>query len=209
LAAGDSLTLIIEVNVNPVAVRPPGPNCAGVNHPDDESPDNNKSCVETVLMPPPEATPTPTSIPTATPTPTPTPTPTDLALQKNANLPFNYDQATSYTILIQNVGSATAQSPIEMVDDLPNGLIYVSYSSPYSPDWSCTASGQTVKCTYSGPDVAPGGFLPTLIINVSIASVDQFPAGSDTVRNCAELRYTNDVNPANDTSCVTTTITTP
>ncbi len=48
LAPGDSLALMIQVNVNPIATRP-GPNCATVNHPDDTDSSNNESCVATVL----------------------------------------------------------------------------------------------------------------------------------------------------------------
>ena len=125
-------------------------------------------------------------------------------MDKYANLPFNYGRAASYAILIKNVGNGTARSPIEMADVLPNGLTYVSYSAT---NWTCTASGQTVTCTYKGPDISPGGALPTLIINVIIATVDKFPAGTDTVRNCAEVRYGNDVNPGNNSSCVTATVT--
>lgn len=128
-------------------------------------------------------------------------------MDKNANLPFNYGRAASYAFLIKNVGNGTARSAIEMVDVLPNGLTYVSYSDPYSTNWSCASSGQTVTCEYRGSDIAPGGFLPTLMINVVIAKVEQFPAGSDAVRNCAEVRYGNDVNPGNNSSCVTATIT--
>lgn len=54
LAPGDSLTLVFEVNVNPVAARPPGPNCVEVRHPDDTNTSNNTSCVETVLVEPAE-----------------------------------------------------------------------------------------------------------------------------------------------------------
>ena len=94
-----------------------------------------------------------------------------------------------------------------MVDVLPDGFTFDSYSDPYSTDWACSAFGQQVTCTYTGPDISPGGFLPTLIINVTIAPIDQFPGGSDAVDNCAEVRHPDDVIPANNTSCVTTVIT--
>ncbi len=59
-------------------------------------------------------------------------------------------------------------------------------------------SGQQVTCEYTGPDISPGGFLPTLIITVTIAPIEQFPWGSDAVDNCAQVRHPDDVNPEND-----------
>ena len=98
-------------------------------------------------------------------------------------------------------------SPITVVDVLPDGFTFGSYSDPYSTDWACTASGQQVTCESTGPDISPGGFLPTLIITVTIDPVDQFPGASNAVDNCAEVRHSGDVNPANTESCVTTVIT--
>ena len=49
LGSGDIVTLMIQVNVDPIATGPPGPNCATVNHPDDTDSSNNESCVATVL----------------------------------------------------------------------------------------------------------------------------------------------------------------
>lgn len=192
LAPGDSLTLIIQVNVNPITARPPGPNCAEVRHPDDTNPANNESCVPTVFG----SAVTPTLL-------------TDLALDKFANLPFQYGQQASYTIQVQNQGSGTVASPITVVDVLPDGLTYLSFTDPYSSDWSCSAAGQTVTCIYSGSDIAPTGVLPTLMINVQIATVEDFPAGGDQVENCATVRYDSDVDPGNDQGCVSTIVTTP
>lgn len=163
-----------------------------------------------IATPPPTPTPMPllTTRVTAA-TPTPTPKATDLTLDKFANLPFHYGQQASYTILVQNQGSGTAASPITVVDVLSNGLTYISLTTPYSSDWSCSATGQTVTCIYAGPDIAPGGVLPSLIINVQIARIADFPASSDRVENCATVRYGNDVDPGNDHRCVSTVITSP
>ncbi len=188
LSPGGSLTLAIEVNVNPIATRPPGPNCAEVRHPEDIDLSNNKICIDTVLT-------------------LSTGEKPDLAIEKFLNSEFHYGQPASYTFLISNVGQGSADSPITVVDDLPDGFTFVSYSDPYSTYWSCSASGQQVTCTYTGPDIAPGGFLPTLIINVVIAPIDLFPGGSDAVANCAGVKHPADANPDNNLSCVTTVIT--
>jgi len=213
LLPGGGLTLTIEVKINPVAVRPPGPNCAQVKHTGDPNPDNNESCIETVLAPSSQATPTstpaPAPLPTSTPRPTPTPTgeKPDLAIEKFLNSEFHYGQSGSYTFQVSNVGQGSASSPITVVDELPDGFTYDSYLDPYSTDWACTASGQQVTCTYTGPDIAPGGFLPTLIINLMIAPIDRFPGGSDAVENCAGVKHAEDANSDNNLSCVTTIIT--
>ena len=188
MSPGGSLTLTIQVKINPVAVRPPGPNCAQVKHTDDPNPDNNESCIETVL--------TPSSVEKP-----------DLAIEKFLNSKFHYGQSGSYTFQVSNVGQGSASSPIIVVDELPDGFTYVSDFDPYSTDWACTVSGQQVTCTYTGPDIAPGGFLPTLIINLKIAPIDRFPGGSDAVENCAGVKHPEDANPDNNLSCVTTTIT--
>ena len=188
LSPNGSLTLTIEVNVNPIAVRPPGPNCVEVRHPEDVNLSNNQSCIETVL--------------TLTSGEKP-----DLAIEKFPDSEFHYGQSASYTFQVSNVGQGSASSPITLVDDLPNGITFDSYSDPFSTDWSCSASGQQVTCTYTGPDIAPGGFLPALIINVTIAAIDRFPGGSDAVENFAAVKHPGDVNNVNDLSCVTTVIT--
>lgn len=129
LPPGGSLTLAIEVNINPVAVRPPGPNCAHVKHPDDANPANNESCIETVLTASSQVTPGPAPAPTPVPAPTPSPTPTptgekpDLAIEKFLNSEFHYGQLGSYTFQIGNVGTGTAHSPITVVDVLPDGRV--------------------------------------------------------------------------------------
>ena len=149
------------------------------------------------------------SPPAVTPTSTPTPfaTPPDLAIEKLLNSEYHYGQSGSYTFQIGNVGTGTAHSPITLVDVLPGGITFDSYSDPFTTDWACSASGQQVTCKYTGPDISPGGFLPALIITVTIAPIDQFPGGSDAVDNCAQVRHPDDVNPENDQSCVSTVIT--
>ena len=138
--------------------------------------------------------------------PIPTPDP-DLAIEKFLNSEYHYGQSGSYTFQIGNVGAGAARSPIKLVDVLPGGFTFDSYSDPFTTDWACTASGQQVTCEYTGPDISPGGFLPALIITVTIAPIEAFPEGSGAVENCAQIRHPDDANPANDESCVSTVIT--
>ena len=138
--------------------------------------------------------------------PIPTPDP-DLAIEKFLNSEYHYGQSGSYTFQIGNVGAGAARSPIKLVDVLPGGFTFDSYSDPFTTDWACSASGQQVTCVYTGPDISPGGFLPALIITVTIAPIEAFPGDSGAVENCAQIRHPDDANPANDESCVSTVIT--
>ena len=142
-------------------------------------------------------------------TPPPPQKPTDLKAEKALqNSTFHYGGQGSFSILVENVGSKAAASPITLTDELPPGLTYLSFSDPYSSYWSCTASGQKITCVYNGTDISPGGFLPALIIKVRIATIDTFPAATgDQVENCATVEYPNDTNSANDRDCVTAIIT--
>ena len=163
----------------------------------------------------PKPTATPEPKPTATPKPKATSTPTpeavrekpDLAIEKFLNSMFRYGQSASYTFQIGNVGTGFASSPIKLVDVLPDGITFDSYSDPYTTDWACSASGQQVTCEYTGPEIFPGGFLPALMINVTVAPIEKFPGGSEAVDNCAQVQHPDDVNPDNDQSCVSTIIT--
>ena len=143
-------------------------------------------------------------LPVSQPIPMPDP---DLAIEKFLNSEYHYGQSGSYTFQIGNVGTGAARSPIKLVDVLPGGFTFDSYSDPFTTDWACTASGQQVTCEYTGPDISPGGFLPALIITVTIAPIEAFPGDSGAVENCAQIRHPDDANPANDESCVSTTIT--
>ena len=148
--------------------------------------------------------------PTAAPAPTPMPAPSpelDLAIEKLLDSAFHYGRSGSYAFRIWNVGAGIARSPITMVDDLPDGFTFDSYSDPFTTDWACTASGQRVTCAYNGPDISPGGFLPALVVTVTVAPIGEFPEGSGAVENCAQIRQRDDVNPANDESCVSTAVT--
>jgi len=175
--------LILTVQVTAEA-KPEVRNCATVTHNGiDPIEDNNTDCDSAVVTEPKKP---------------------DLAIEKFLNSEFHYGQSGSYTILVQNTGDGPADSPITVVDDLPPGFTFDSYSGT---DWACTASGQQVTCTYSGPSISPGGFLSLLIINVKIDPIATFPGGSDAVLNCATVVHPDDTNPTNDRSCVQTIIT--
>ncbi|MFY9457609.1 MAG: hypothetical protein WAP23_01620 [Candidatus Spechtbacterales bacterium] len=142
--------------------------------------------------------------------PPPPQKPTDMKAEKlvDSASPFHFGGQGSYDIIVGSVGTGTASSPIIITDELPPGLSYLSFSDPYSNTWSCAASGQKVTCVYNGTDISPGGFLPALIINVRIATIDTFPSiTGDQVENCAIVEYPNDMNPGNDQGCVTAIIT--
>ena len=158
----------------------------------------------------PPMTPKPAASPTYTGTvAAPTKGNPDLAIEMSLNGVFHWGQSGSYTVLVSNVGNGTASSPISVVDTLPESLTFDSYSSPYSSGWASSVSGQQVTFTYTGPDISPGGSLPTLIINVKIVPMDQFDqfyGSADAVDNYAQVRHPNDGNPTNNQSHVRTVI---
>jgi hypothetical protein len=89
-----------------------------------------------------------------------------------------------------------------VTDDIPDGMSYVSHSGS---GWSVSVSGGVVTATHpNNGTLAPGACLPTLTLTVDVATVGQFPGGSDGVRNCATLVADGAIV---DEDCVTHVIT--
>jgi hypothetical protein len=74
---------------------------------------------------------------------------------------------------------------------LPAGLTFVSSAGA---NWSCTATGQAVTCTYSGPALAAAGGNSTFTLTVSVA-----PGAFPSVTNTATVADPNDAK-SNDKS---------
>ncbi|OYR79696.1 hypothetical protein DJ72_13675, partial [Halorubrum distributum] len=63
-----------------------------------------------------------------------------------------------------------------------------SFVSASGSGWNASASGGTVTATHpNSGGLSAGQCLPTLVLTVAVAPVDQFPGGSDGVQNCAQL----------------------
>lgn len=121
----------------------------------------------------------------------------DVGIKKESNGPMVAGQQGSYLLTVANVGNAPVQGSIIVQDQLGAGLSFVSATGT---GWTCSASGQTVTCSYPGP-IAVGTVLPPLTITVNVA-VD-----AKEVENCAFL-FTHesepDTNLANNRTCVGT-----
>ena len=83
----------------------------------------------------------------------------------------------SWTLAVTNAGPNEAPAGASFVDTLPTAL---TYSGSIGDGWTCSAAGQVVTCSYSGP-IAPGA-------TVSVILVTTVPSGfSGTVVNRAVL----------------------
>ena len=90
----------------------------------------------------------------------------DLSLTKTDNgQDFGRGECGDYLITVTNNGPDPEPGPITVTDTLPTGL---TYNSDSGGDWSCSAVGQNVTCTYTGPQLSVGNNLTfTLTTNVS------------------------------------------
>lgn len=113
----------------------------------------------------------------------------DLSIEMTRGGSMQVGQRASYTVVVSNNGPYTEAGPITVTDTLPEGMSFVSGSGV---NWTCSASGQLVTCTYK-PALGPNLSAPTLTI---VASVDQ--AGK--MVNSATVAGTSDNNDANDTA---------
>jgi hypothetical protein len=106
----------------------------------------------------------------------------DLAIRKRAlEEPFTVGGPGAFRIeteVLQGTLNPTAVPGPTFVDVLPPGLTFNSVSHP---DWTCTAVGAQVSCTYHGVAVTAVNPLPPLTMVVNVVG----PA--DSVRNCAVL----------------------
>jgi len=124
-------------------------------------------------------------------------------LSKDTAGPFDYGEQATYSYQICNDGDGECTDELEVEDDLPDGISFVSASG----NWTGTASGSVVTATnnsYGGLD--PGECL-TLDLVVQVAPENQFPGDPPhETENCATLLQSGDVV---DEGCVTHDITCP
>jgi uncharacterized repeat protein (TIGR01451 family) len=205
-----SSTFVLVVNVDAAAV-PRVTNQLTLSYAGDTTPINNTITKFTsarlprfaVPTPLPTATPPPVTAPptsghqaTATATVTPVPAVTDLKLTKTLGGTFTVGFTGNYLLTVTNLGAATTNTAITVVDTLPASLGFVSAGGS---GWTCSASGQTVTCVTSNA-VAPLATTSfTLTVNVTAAA---YPS----VTNSATLSYAGDNNAANNTAFRPTTI---
>ena len=133
----------------------------------------------------------------------------NLNIRKTGPTGFTIGQQSAYTLNVQNSASAgPTTGSIIVTDTLPPGFNFVSGTGT---NWTCSATGQLVTCTYTGGVLKSGIAAPPITINV----VPTGAAGS-SARNTAIVATPGDdpknppVPPAkNLTGDNTSTIETP
>ncbi|MCC6317393.1 MAG: DUF11 domain-containing protein, partial [Gemmatimonadaceae bacterium] len=164
-ATSTAITLTVAVSA-PAA--PAVTNSASVTTPGDGNAGNNTSTVTTNVNS----------------------SPLDLAVTKTPASAFTAGRNASYQIAIANLSSRPTTSTVSVNDVLPAGLTFVSAAGT---GFTCSATGQTVSCTYS-PVLAPG---QVVSLTLTVA-VDPNLAG--TVSNTATISTAGDSNPSNNSS---------
>jgi uncharacterized repeat protein (TIGR01451 family) len=92
--------------------------------------------------------------------------PPDLSISKSHTGDFSVGQEGVYTLKVTNSPSGgSTTGPITVTDTLPAGFSFVSATGT---NWSCSANGQVVTCTYNGTPIGPGGSLPDLTLRVNV-----------------------------------------
>ncbi|MFN3713052.1 MAG: hypothetical protein ACK4SX_05290 [Alcanivoracaceae bacterium] len=120
----------------------------------------------------------------------------DLSIRKRRNGVLQAGGMGQYRISVRNNGPLTEPGPIQVTDTLNMNLGYTGYTGS---GWNCSAAGQNVTCTHSGP-LANGAELPELFINVSVAA----SAAGQSISNTATVSGQNFDNiSANDSDTTT------
>jgi len=93
----------------------------------------------------------------------------------------------TFSIKVKNKSKKLKKGALMLVDHMPEGLS-VKTGAFRAGSWSCkggmvSSSGQDVSCSYNRTLGKHGR--ATLNLNVRVAQKDQFPAGVDSVENCA------------------------
>jgi uncharacterized repeat protein (TIGR01451 family) len=97
----------------------------------------------------------------------------------------------SFSIKVDNVGSALVAGSVSVTDPLPASLTPVSATGT---GWTCSINGQDVSCTHpNAAGLAAGANLPIITITVNVSA-----AAAPSVTNMASLSNSNDGNPANN-----------
>lgn len=109
----------------------------------------------------------------------------NLNIKKTGPTSFTIGKQASYTLSVQNSPSAgPTTGPITVTDTLPPGFNFVSATGT---NWTCSATGQLVTCTYTGGVLRPAAVAPPITINV----IPTGAAGS-SARNTATVATPGD-----------------
>ena len=120
----------------------------------------------------------------------------DLLLRKAVNAVMGNGATSIYSLTVRNVGNAPSTGPITVVDTLPAGLTFVSYTGT---GWSCGVQGQIVTCTFNGTLNANSE--STVQLSVSVG-----PAAVPKVTNTATCSTVGETNLANNSASLTSEV---
>lgn len=133
----------------------------------------------------------------------------DLSITKTHSGSFTAGSTGAYQLTVTNNGPSDEPipggsfPPVTVVDTLPAGMTFVSATT--SPDWTCSALGQTVTCKRTGASM-PAGHSSLITLNVAIAAN---VANNTTLTNTATVTGNiPDPNPNNNTASDPTNIVT-
>ncbi|MDH5233795.1 MAG: hypothetical protein OEW77_02475 [Gemmatimonadota bacterium] len=109
--------------------------------------------------------------------------PVDVAIAKDPVGVFRVGGTGEYLLTISNVGTVSTTGPLTIIDTLPAGLTYQSFTGT---GWSCAAAGAVVTCT------APTLLAPGTSAAVTL-TVDVGPAALPSVTNTASVSTAGDL----------------
>jgi uncharacterized repeat protein (TIGR01451 family) len=112
----------------------------------------------------------------------------DIRLTKSHSGNLVVGSAVEYVLVLDNVGTGPTSGDLTVVDPLPNGLTFESFSGD---SWSCTADGAVVTCVFSGV-LGPGE--TTAVTLTTLVG----PAAAPSVLNAASVTGGGDVDLSNN-----------
>jgi uncharacterized repeat protein (TIGR01451 family) len=119
-----------------------------------------------------------------------------LSLTKTLTGPLVSGDSAAYAITVANSGPSQSATPLVMVDDLPDGLVYEHAVSITPGTWVCTALGRIITCTDT--TVALGvGATSAILVTVRVTA----GAGTRLV-NTATVSGPGDVGALAETASV-------
>ncbi len=171
--------ILIPVMFNPGQVGSVK-NCAGVSAPNDSTPQNNEACITNDVMPVQEVK-------------------NDASITKTllGEQVLIAGGTAAYQLQFQNLGSPISSGPVT-VSDIVSSNLQVVLPVNAGANWDCTLSTITqVNCTYIGAFAIPTGFSSNIVFKVLVSK-----KALGGIKNCATTSVPNDVNLANNESCI-------
>jgi uncharacterized repeat protein (TIGR01451 family) len=122
----------------------------------------------------------------------------DLTLTKTHTGNFTVGTPASYTLAVQNAGTAATSGTVTITDTLPTGLSLpngtVTLTGTNALNWNCNASSNVITCT-SNTVIAAGTNSTFTLTGIQVGA-----AAIPTVTNNATVAGGNDVNTTNNTA---------